>query len=162
MTIRIMLASLIVFVPATSVYGQMKVSSTQHCAKPTQAYNINVGDRPGHAFAISQMECTWTNLKLGGVDIKSETSTCFAEDDRERSLFNCYSAISASDSAKYFGRWQGAFTQKDGKYVDTATLSIVEGPSSLKGLKGKWTCKTSYGADGSSDSQCEGEYKLPK
>jgi hypothetical protein len=151
-----------VFALAAAARGQTKVSSTQHCSKPEKEYTIDVGDRPNHAFAIGRMQCTWAKLEIAGVEIREENDTCFAEVSRKRSRFNCYAGFSAANGDRYFGRWEGFYMQKDGTEDVDAKLSIVAGPSKLKGLKGRWMCKTTYATDGSSDSQCEGEYELPR
>ncbi len=41
---------------------------------------IDIGDRPGHAFSISQFKCTWTKpLEYSGIKNKEGTGTEFDE-----------------------------------------------------------------------------------
>lgn len=162
MCFKVILTLLMVLATGTAASGQTKVTATQHCSKPDKEYRIDVGDRPHHIFAISQAQCTWKDLEMAGVEISGENSTCFAEVRSEGVRFHCFSALSATNGDTVFGRWEGTFAPGHGTGAHSTSLRIVRGPEKLEGLKSKWNCKTAYAADGSSDSQCEGEYELPK
>ena len=43
--------------------------------KPTDTKTINVGDEPGHAYAVSQFKCTSTKGEYAGVKEKEGTAT---------------------------------------------------------------------------------------
>ncbi len=135
---------------------QEKISATQVCGKPERSYNIPVSDQSKRLYSISQMKCTWTNLEIAGVEIKDETSTCFAEVHSEELRFNCFSLFTSGDGEKYSGRWVGSFDPNDEVEVVSTTLTILEGDSKLKGLSSKWTCKVKHSTDGTATSDCEG------
>ena len=145
--------------PANTADGQEvqdKISGTQICAKPKPVYNIPVSNQSNRLYSISQMKCTWTNLEIAGVEIKDETSTCFAEAKSEEVRFNCFSHFTASEGERFSGRWVGSFNPNDEVKVVSCTLSILKGDSKLKGLSSKWTCKVKYASDGTATSDCEG------
>ena len=162
MRLKVIFTLLMVFAAGTAASGQTKVKATQHCGKAEKEYRIDVGDRPGHVFAISQLPCTWENLKMAGVGISGERSTCFAEVGAEGVRYQCFSAFSAANGDTIFGRWEGTFKPGRGTDAQQSSLRIVQGPGKLEGLKSKWSCRTTYAADGTSDSECEGEYELPE
>src|SRR5260370_23289036 len=43
--------------------------------KPAVQHNIDVGDKPGHAYAIEQINCTAIKGEIAGVKLKSGTAT---------------------------------------------------------------------------------------
>jgi hypothetical protein len=49
------------------------------CDKPAVQHTINVGDKPGHAYAIDQINCTATKGEIAGVKIESGTGTEFLD-----------------------------------------------------------------------------------
>ena len=56
-----------------------KVSNGWLCSKPDQMNSIDVGDQPGHAYAIEQIKCTSTKGEYAGVKEKEGTGTEFVE-----------------------------------------------------------------------------------
>ena len=54
MRFRTILPTFVVLLLATIAISQTKISGISTCAKPDQQQRIDVGDKPGHAFAISQ------------------------------------------------------------------------------------------------------------
>jgi hypothetical protein len=80
MRFRTIPATLAVMLLATIAVAQTKISGTSTCGKPDQQQKIDVGDKPGHAFAISQGKCNWTKpMDLAGIQTKEDVVTTFAE-----------------------------------------------------------------------------------
>jgi hypothetical protein len=164
MRLKTLLSFLVVFALATVASAQTKVSGTFQCGKPDQQHAIEVGDRPNHSFAISQMKCTWTkSLEIAGVQSKEDVYTEFVEVSGNRSYGQLYGVGTMTNGDKYYLRPQGSGTLKDG-LLETAEgkWSFAGGTGKLKGLKGKGTYKGKGAPDGTMTVEVEGEYELPK
>ena len=73
-------AFLTVLVLATLSFAQTKISGTVQCSKPDQQQKIEIGDQPGHAFAINQGKCKWTKpMEIAGTQTKEDIGTGFDE-----------------------------------------------------------------------------------
>ena len=49
-------------------------------SKPDQQQKIEIGDQPGHAFAINQGKCKWTKpMEIAGTQTKEDIGTGFDE-----------------------------------------------------------------------------------
>ena len=59
--------------------AQEKSNVQWKCDKPTVQHNIDVGDKPGHAYAIDQINCTAIKGEIAGVKMKSGTGTEFLD-----------------------------------------------------------------------------------
>ena len=71
---------LIALALAVVAVAQTKISGTLNCAKPDQFQKIDIGDKPGHAYAISQGKCTWSKpMEIEGTQTKSDLVTGFSE-----------------------------------------------------------------------------------
>ena len=58
-------------------WAQGKSNVQWKCDKPAVQHNIDVGDNPGHAYAIDQINCTAIKGEIAGVKMKSGTGTEF-------------------------------------------------------------------------------------
>src|SRR5262249_2352946 len=144
--------------------AQTKISGTVKCGKPDQEQKIDIGDKPGHAYAISQGKCTWTKpMTIAGIQTKQDVGTN-SEDitvtgARGRGLL--LGTIFHGD--KFTVRPEGTDTLKDGKPQGSAgTWSFVSGTGKIKGIQGKGTYKGKPDAEGAMVFEIEGEYSLPK
>jgi hypothetical protein len=156
---------LIVFALAAAAIAQTKISGTIQCAKPDPEYSIQVGDRPNHAFVISQIKCTWIKpLEMAGVQTKKDVATDFSEVSGSRSRGQSYGVSTMTNGDKAYYREELSLTLKDGvPQSSEAKWTFVGGTGKLKGVKGKGTCKLTLAApDGSATWDCEGEYEVPK
>ena len=73
-------AFLAVLVLASLSFAQTKISGTVQCSKPDQQQKIEIGDQPGHAFAINQGKCKWTKpMEIAGTQTKEDIGTGFDE-----------------------------------------------------------------------------------
>jgi hypothetical protein len=165
MRLKTILTFLIVFALAAVASAQTKISGSGQCAKPDQKHSIQVGDRPDHSFVISQERCTWTKpMEIGGTQNKEGVGTEFAEISGNTSRGRGYFVDTMANGDKAYYRGEVTATLKDGMPQSAeGRWTLVGGTGKLKGIKGKVVCKlTSAAPDGSSTSDCEGEYELPK
>jgi hypothetical protein len=144
--------------------AQTKISGTVKCGKPDQQQKIDIGDKPGHAYAISQGKCTWTKpMTIAGIQTKEDTGTNTDEITAASAHSRGYVLGTMSNGDKFTVRTQGTDVLKDGQpQSTTGTWSFVSGTGKMKGIKGggKFTGKPD--ADGSMVIEVEGEYTLPK
>jgi len=57
--------------------AQGKTNVQWKCDKPSDQHSIPVGDKPGHAYAIEQINCTALKGDIAGNKMKSGTGTEF-------------------------------------------------------------------------------------
>ena len=148
---------------ATSAGAQTKISGTIECAKPDQQTAIPVNDRPGHAFVVVKVKCTWTKpLELAGVQTKTGEDTAFSEVDGAKSRDSGYDVTTMANGDKFFVRFSGtSMTDKNGvPQTQSGTWSFVSGTGKLKGITGKGTFKGKGAADESVTTEVEGEYQI--
>ncbi len=148
---------------AMAAAAQTKISGTAQCAKPDRQHAIEVGDRPNHSFVIFQGKCTWTKgLVIAGTESRDALGTVSQEVSGSRATDRGAGVDTMPNGDKFFIRWQGKSTLKDGA-VETAEgmWSFAGGTGKLKGIKGKGTYKGKGAGDGTATYEIEGEYELP-
>jgi len=163
MRLRIAASMLIALALAASLAAQTKISGTLQCDKSDPVYTIPVGDRPGHAFAISKTKCTWSKpLEMEGVAAKDYEYTGFNDVSGNRVRSRSAGVGTLANGDRCFVVAQGTGTVKEG-VVQTleGTWSYTGGTGKFKGLKGKGTYKGKVAPDGTYTSEVEGEYQLP-
>lgn len=143
--------------------AQTKASGTLQCAKPDTAQSIEVADHPGHAFLLSKLQCTWSKpMDIGGSPSKEGVSTEIGEMNGNKSTGSGVHWGTTASGDKYFVRYQGSATYKDGAMVTIGgTWKYTGGTGALKGLTGKGTYKGTGNADGTSMAEVEGDWSLP-
>src|SRR5579862_6770624 len=96
---------------AASASAQTKITGTIQCAKPDPQNAIPVGDRPGHAFAIMKVKCTWTKpIELAGVQAKTGEDTVSAEANGAKSRDSGYDITTMANGDQFVVRFGGATT----------------------------------------------------
>ena len=157
-------AFLAVLVLASLSFAQTKISGTVQCSKPDQQQKIDIGDQPGHAFAINQGKCKWTKpMEIAGTQTKEDIGTGFDEINGNKSHGHGYVVGTLASGDKMHVRTQGSATMK-GEVIESAEgmWSFTGGTGKLKGIKGKGTYKGKGAPEGSATYEVEGEYELPK
>jgi hypothetical protein len=153
----------LVCLSATLALAQGKTNTGWACGKPAMANSIEIGDKPGHAYAIDQIKCTATKGEIAGVKEKEGTGTEFAEITGNSSKGHAVWVETMANGDKLFATYQATITLKDGKMVSGSdTWQFNGGTGKLKGIKGSGTCKGTGSADGSSNWTCSGTCTLPK
>lgn len=157
-------ACLLVLAVTTVAEGQVKVSGSLECGKPTAQHALEVGDRPGHSLAVSQSKCTWTKpFEIAGTQSKEGVATAADEirgnSIRSRGYF--VDTMANGDQVHY--RYQCTTALQDGAPQSAACKwTLVGGTGKLKGIKGTGSCTGKARADGGFSQECEGDYTLPK
>jgi hypothetical protein len=148
---------------AAALSAQTKSSGTIQCGKPDPMNVIEVGDKPGHVFAISKVSCTWTKpMQLGDTATKDGGSVGFGEIRGARSTDTGAHWSSMSNGDKIFVSFHGASTyDKDGHpLTSNGHWSYTGGTGKMKGITGKGTFAGKGSPDGSMTYDIEGYYKL--
>ena len=148
---------------AALALAQGKIESQWNCGKATIAQSIDVGDQPGHAYAIAQNSCTAVKGEIDGQKEKEGTVTEF-DDVKEGTvhLHGVFVEILPSGD-KLFISYQGVGKTEKGQMPSASnTWTINNGTGKFKGAKGKGSCKGKGNPDGSSTFDCAGEYTLAK
>ena len=148
---------------AVAANAQTKSSGTLSCGKPDPAYAIEVGDRSGHALAISKFACTWTTpMQIADLQTKDGYDVSYGDARGTTVRASGYHVSTMSNGDKIYVHFQGNDTMKDGKPDTTeGTWSYTGGTGKLKGIKGKGTYKGQVDARGNMVAQIEGDYELP-
>jgi len=148
---------------STAALAQDKVDNGWACSKPAMANSINIGDQPGHAYAIDQITCDSTKGEIAGVREKQGIGTEFGEVKGDRSSGHGVFVETMSNGDMVYATYQPTLTVKDGLLQSGMDKwQYTGGTGKFKGLKGSGTCKGSGNADGSSTWTCTGTYSLPK
>jgi hypothetical protein len=161
--LKIVLAFAGLLLAAASAGAQNKVAGTIQCGKPDQENAIPVGDRPGHAFVVMKVKCTWTKpVELSGVKGKTGEDTVFAESTGGKSRDSGYDVTTMENGDQFVVRFSGTTTSdKNGApQAQSGTWSFVSGTGKLKGITGKGTYKGAGTADGNVTTNVEGEYQI--
>jgi hypothetical protein len=161
--LKIALAFAGLILVAASAGGQTKITGTIQCAKPDQQTAIPVNDRPGHAFVVAKVKCTWTKpVELAGAQAKTGEDTVFSEADGVKSRDSGYDVTTMANGDKFWVRFSGTTTtDKNGvPQAQSGTWSFVNGTGKLKGITGKGTYKGKGASDGSVTTEVEGEYQI--
>ena len=162
MRIRGLLIGLVALALAISASAQTKISGTVQC-KADPITPVEIGDKPGHAYAIIKSSCTWTKpMDIAGSQTKTGTDVTVSEMTGDSSNDHGYHMDTMASGDKFTVQFQGKGKSKDGKPVSqSGTWSFAGGEGKVKGIKGKGTYKGAPNPDGSITYQIDGEYSLP-
>jgi hypothetical protein len=163
MKLKVTTVFLFLALPAL-VAAQTKISGTVKCGKPDQQQKIDVGDKPGHALAVSQGKCTWTKpMTIAGIQTKDDVGTNTEDITATNVHARGYVLGTMSNGDKFTVRTDATDTMKDGKPESTSgTWSFASGTGKIKGIKGGGKFKGKPDAEGAMVIEVEGEYTLPK
>ncbi|HEY6971971.1 MAG TPA: hypothetical protein VJA94_22360 [Candidatus Angelobacter sp.] len=155
---------LIVLLLSLFATAQNKISGTVKCGKPDQFQKVDVGDKPGHALAISQGKCTWTKpVNIGGAQTKDDVGTDSLDITPSGAEAHGYVVGTLTSGDKIYVHTQGKDTNKDGKLESTTgTWSFTGGSGKAEGIKGGGTFTGKPDADGNVIIEVKGQYTLPK
>jgi hypothetical protein len=144
---------------ALPLAAQTKVSGAIECGKPDKMHSIEVGDRPGHTFTISQAKCTWTKpLDFGVAQTKETLFTAVVEQTGERGQERGFSYETLSNGDHMNVRTQASNTYtKDGNISSEGKWTIGAATGKARGLKGSGTFKCAGTAE-KVTCDVEGEY----
>ena len=139
--------------------AQGKSNVQWKCDKPAVQHTINVGDKPGHAYAIDQIDCTAIKGEIAGVKIKSGTGTEFLDVKGDKTTGHGEFVESMENGDKNYYRYEFTGTSKNGAFESGSNKwSMTEGGGKMKGGKASGTCTAKGNADGSTSFDCMGTY----
>jgi hypothetical protein len=159
------LGGVLCFVCLLSCVGwtQVKSSVTWKCDKPAKQYSIDVGDKPGHAYAIDQITCTPTKGDIDGAKRKSGMGTEFLyiTGDKFSGHGEFIETMENGEKNIYTYEMKGAL--KNGALqAGSDTWKLTEGAGKLKGAKASGSCKGAGNPDQSATWDCAGDYTMAK
>lgn len=144
--------------------AQTKISGTVECPKPETQHSIEVGDRPNHAFSISQGKCNWTKpFEIAGTQSKEDAVTTSAEISGSTARERGYVVGTLANGDKFHVSLTSTTTLKDGAPQSSeGKWRFTRGTGKVKGVKGGGSYKCKGSADGALTCEVEGEATLPK
>jgi hypothetical protein len=147
---------------ASGAVAQTKTSGSIDCQKADPMHVIQIPDRPGFSYAISQSKCTWTkSMTLAGIEGKEFVNTGFSE-TTGASTRTTGIGVTNYGADKVYSRSTGTFDQKTLTY--SGKWTFIDGTGKLRGIKGSGTyaCKAKSAEPGAGYTcESEGEYTLP-
>ena len=139
--------------------AQGKSNVQWKCDKPAVQHNIDVGDKPGHAYAIDQINCTAIKGEIAGIKMKSGTGTEFLDVKGDKTTGHGEFVESMENGEKNYYRYEFTGTSKNGAFESGSNKwSMTEGGGKMKGGKASGTCTAKGNADGSTSFDCMGTY----
>ena len=149
----------LLFVGPSVALAQGKTNVQWKCDKPSDQHSITVGDKPGHAYGIEQINCTAIKGDIAGNKMKSGTGTesldIIGDDVTGHGEF--LETMENGDKNLY--RYEFSFTTKNGAFESGSNKwSLIEGGGKMKGGKASGTCKAKGNADQSVSFDCMGTY----
>ena len=142
--------------------AQGKTNVQWKCDKPSGQQSIPIGDKPGHAYAIEQINCTAIKGDIGGNKMKSGIGTEFLDVRGDHVTGHGEFIESMENGEKNLYKYEFSGTTKDGAFESgTNKWSLIEGGGKMKGGKANGTCKANANPDQSTAFDCMGTYTPP-
>ena len=139
--------------------AQGKTNVQWKCDKPSDQHSIPVGDKPGHAYAIEQINCTALKGDIAGNKMKSGTGTEFLSITGDNVTGHGEFVESMENGDKNVYKYEFSGTTKNGAFqTGTNKWSLIEGGGKMKGGKASGTCKATGNPDQSTSFDCMGTY----
>lgn len=142
--------------------AQVKSTFQLKCDKSSDQHSIDVGDKPGHAYVVQQTNCTAISGDIDGSKRKSGTATEFLEVRGDTFTGHGEFIETMENGDKNFYTYQLKGAVKDGVMQGSDTWTMREGGGKLKGAKASGTCKAKGNPDGTTTSDCSGDYTMAK
>jgi hypothetical protein len=143
------------FVFGLTASGQRKIDTKWHCPNVSADHELQVGDVPGHSYAILQGTCS--AVSNSGLTEKTAAYTEFVESWQESNKFFGRWDVTLQDGDQVFYSYEGNESTPSKKPV-TDHWKILSGTGKYKNIRGTGNCTGLVHDDGSSDWECIGEY----
>ncbi len=132
--------------------AQGKIDTKWHCSKPTSNPMLEVGDVPGHQYALGQGTCTATSGSSGEKSgMYTEFDDVWKASHTGHGRFNV--TMDNGDMVYYTYETSGS---ADIKKPLSNKWKIASGTGKHKGIKGSGSCAGKQLEDGGSDWVCTG------
>jgi hypothetical protein len=144
---------------ASVALAQGKANVQWKCDKPSVQHSIPVGDKPGHVYAIEQINCTAIKGDIAGNKMKSGIGTEFLYLKGDDVTGHGEFVESMENGDKNVYKYEFSGTAKNGAFESgTNKWSLIEGGGKMKGGKANGTCKAKANPDQSTSFDCMGTY----
>jgi hypothetical protein len=142
--------------------AQGKTNVQWKCDKPSIQHSIPVGDKPGHAYVVEQINCTAIKGDIAGNKMKSGIGTEFVNLKGDAMTGHGEFIESMENGDKNVYKYEFSGTTKNGAFESgTNKWSLIEGGGKMKGGKANGTCKAKGNPDQSTSFDCMGTYTAP-
>jgi hypothetical protein len=142
--------------------AQGKTNVQWKCDKPSVQHSIPVGDKPGHAYVVEQINCTSIKGDIAGNKMKSGIGTEFVNLKGDAMTGHGEFIESMENGDKNVYKYEFSGTTKDGAFESGSNKwSLIEGGGKMKGGKANGTCKAKGNPDQSTSFDCMGTYTPP-
>ena len=138
--------------------AQSKVDTKWHCGNPAVNHQLDVGDEPAHAYAITQGSCTATTSASGE---KTGAYTAFQESWKASSTNHGRFNVTMDNGDMAYYTYEGSAPIDITKPASNK-WKIHGGTGKQKGITGSGACTGARHEDGSSDWTCTGTYSMGK
>jgi hypothetical protein len=156
---KIFLVLCLVCLASSVALAQGKTNVQWKCDKPSVQHSIPVGDKPGHAYAIEQINCTAIKGDIAGNKMKSGTGTEFLYIKGENVTGHGEFVENMENGDKNVYKYEFSGTTKNGALQSGSNKwSLIEGGGKMKGGKASGTCKAKGNPDQSTSFDCTGTY----
>ena len=156
---KIFLLLCLVCLVSSIALAQGKTNVQWKCDKPSDQHSIPVGDKPGHAYAIEQINCTALKGDIAGNKMKSGIGTEFLYITGGDVSGHGEFVESMENGDKNVYKYEFSGTTKNGAFqAGTNKWSLIEGGGKMKGGKASGTCKATGNPDQSTSFDCMGTY----
>ena len=156
---KIFLALCLVCLVPSVALAQGKTNVQWKCDKPSDQHSIQVGDKPGHAYAIEQINCTALKGDIAGNKMKSGTGTEFLNITGDKVTGHGEFVENMANGDKNVYKYEFSGTTNNGAFQSgTNKWSLIEGGGKMKGGKASGTCKATGNPDQSTSFDCMGTY----
>ena len=152
---KLFLVVLCVLALAVAATAQGKIESKWGCPKSSENPTLEIGDAPGHSYALAKGTC---NATSGASGEKSGAYTEVQELWKNSFKIHGYFNVTLSDGDMVFYTYESSVTDMTKPIAET--WKIVGGTGKHKGIQGKGTCTGNLKDDGSSDWVCSGTSSL--
>ena len=153
-----------VLVLAGVASAQTAISGVTKCPKANVMQKVDIPDKPGHAFVISQVKCADTKpFDFGGVKAAGGVSTTTDEVSGDTSKTRGYYVESLDNGDNVHYSFEGGAKMKAGAVV-TADIkwTILRATGKSAGITGSGACKGTGTPDGGVTWDCTGSYAPAK
>ncbi len=139
--------------------AQEKTNVQWKCDKPSDQHSIPVGDKPGHAYAIEQINCTALKGDIAGNKMKSGIGTEFLYITGDNVTGHGEFVESMANGDKNVYKYEFSGAMNNGAFQSgTNQWSLLEGGGKMKGGSASGTCKATGNPDQSTSFDCMGTY----
>jgi hypothetical protein len=149
---------------ASLASAQTAISGVTKCGKADIMQKVDIPDRPGHAFVISQVKCADTKpFVYGTAKGKDGVSTITDEVSGDSSRTRGYYVETLDNGDNVHYSFEGIAKLKAGALV-TADIkwTILRATGKTAGITGSGTCKGASTAEGGVSWDCTGSYQAAK